>query len=624
MTYPTELKEVRILLVDDNPDDRALVIRTLQQEFPRIEIEQVTDPAELAHALETFSYDLCITDFQLLWTDGLKVLHAVKAHDPHRPVVMFTATGSEEVAVAAMKAGLSDYVLKSPKHFGRLTAAVHSALMQTEHAKTLREVQAALAERAQQYQNLVESIGAVVWEADAPAYRFSYVSPQAKTVFGYGHDEWLTQPDFMRAHIHPDDRARVDAECAQALSARRNHTLEYRMFHAKGHIVWVRNIVTLIERADRTPQLRGILLDVSERIHVEAALRASEARFRRVVESNMMGILFWGADGEIEDANTAFLKIVGYSREDLEQGRLHWRNLTPPEYLVLDERALQEIKHTGVCTPFEKEYIAKDRRRVPILLGGAALSDTARDRGVCFVLDIGAQRHAQAELREYSQRLQSLSQRLLQTQESERQHLARELHDEIGQALTAIGIDLHSAKVGVAGEMRARLQEDIDLIDRTIQQVRDLSLNLRPSLLDDLGLEAALRWFGDRTGQRAKLHVDFMSEIGGERFATEVETTCFRIAQEALTNIVRHARATHVGVTLARAAAHIELTVADDGAGFDADAQCAAARRGASFGLAGMEERARLLGGSFAIASSAAGTEIRACLPTAPNAHTPP
>ena len=618
MNHPGALNGLRILLVDDNPDDRALVIRTLRQEFPRVEIEQVSDPESLSAALARLDHDLCITDFQLLWTDGLKVLHRVKARDPHRPVIMFTATGSEEIAVEAMKAGLTDYVLKSPKHFARLTAAVHSALMQSAQAQALREVQTALAERAQQYQNLVESIGAVVWEADAPAYRFNYVSPQAEAVFGYRIDEWLTPPDFMHAHTHPDDRARVAAECELAIQDRRNHTLEYRLFHADGHVMWVRNIVTVIERASRAPQLRGILFDVSERKHAEAALRESEQRFRRVVDSNMIGILFWDANGEISDANNEFLKIVGYSRADLEAGRLRWRDLTPQEHLPRDERALEEISRTGVCKPFEKEYIAKDGRRVPILLGGASLSEDARHRGVCFVLDISAQRAAQAALGEYSQRLQSLSQRLLETQEIERRHIARELHDEIGQALTAIGIDLRGAFATAAPEVRAQLQEGLELVDRTIQQVRDLSLDLRPSLLDDLGLEAALRWYCDRGVRRAGISLDFASEIGGERLAPAVETACFRIVQEALTNVFRHAHARRVTVTLARTSSHIELAVADDGGGFDVAAARAAAQGGTSFGLAGMEERARLLGGDLTIAASSEGTEVRATVPLSP------
>jgi len=123
---------LRILLVDDNPDDRVLVMRELQREFPNVQAEQIIEAKGFAQALGRGDFDLVITDYQLRWTDGLVVLRAVKARWPDSPVIMFTATGGEEIAVEAMKSGLEDYVLKSPKHFVRLPAAARSALERAE------------------------------------------------------------------------------------------------------------------------------------------------------------------------------------------------------------------------------------------------------------------------------------------------------------------------------------------------------------------------------------------------------------------------------------------------------------------------------------------------------------
>ncbi|MEC4985346.1 MAG: ATP-binding protein [Oscillatoria sp. PMC 1068.18] len=117
---------LRILLVDDNPDDRMLCVRELNREFTQLEIEQIIDQKSLAAAISADRYDLVVTDYQLLWSNGLKVLRAVKKRDRFRPVVMFTNTGTQEIAVEAMKAGLDDYVVKSPKHFVRLPATVRS------------------------------------------------------------------------------------------------------------------------------------------------------------------------------------------------------------------------------------------------------------------------------------------------------------------------------------------------------------------------------------------------------------------------------------------------------------------------------------------------------------------
>jgi PAS domain S-box-containing protein len=123
---------LRVLLVDDNPDDRLLALRALQRELTDLHATEITNEATLQAALENGGFDLVVTDFQLRWSDGLQVLREVKKRHPHVPVVMFTGTGCEEVAVEAMKAGLDDYVIKSPRHYARLPAAVLNALKQNQ------------------------------------------------------------------------------------------------------------------------------------------------------------------------------------------------------------------------------------------------------------------------------------------------------------------------------------------------------------------------------------------------------------------------------------------------------------------------------------------------------------
>jgi signal transduction histidine kinase len=142
------------LLLDDNPDDRALVIRELRHEFPDLQVEQVTESKGFAPALEAGGFDLAITDYQLRWTDGLQVLRAIKAHYPNCPVIMFTANGSEEIAVEAMQAGLDGYVLKSPQHYVRLLATVQSALERAQQRQVMKEI-----EKQVQHQEQLAAIG---------------------------------------------------------------------------------------------------------------------------------------------------------------------------------------------------------------------------------------------------------------------------------------------------------------------------------------------------------------------------------------------------------------------------------------------------------------------------------
>jgi signal transduction histidine kinase len=219
---------------------------------------------------------------------------------------------------------------------------------------------------------------------------------------------------------------------------------------------------------------------------------------------------------------------------------------------------------------------------------------------------------------ETSRRLKQLSHRLLEIQESERRHLARELHDEIGQTLTALKITLQGLKqFPVPATWPLRLDQAIGFVDHLLQGVRKLSLNLRPPMLDDLGLVPGLQWLLTQEARAAGLRVRLDSRGVDFRMEADVETACFRVAQEALTNVVRHARARNVRVVLRPEAGGLQLIVRDDGKGFDVAAAQHRMAQGASLGLISMEERAALAGGKLEVISArGSGTEVRAWFPT--------
>jgi signal transduction histidine kinase len=211
------------------------------------------------------------------------------------------------------------------------------------------------------------------------------------------------------------------------------------------------------------------------------------------------------------------------------------------------------------------------------------------------------------ELAEKRGELQSLSRKLIEAQESERRAVARELHDDFGQALTAIRLNL---KKGGSDP-----SENIQLVDQAIQRMRELAQDLRPSILDDLGLPAALRWYVAREAKRAGIELR-LEATDLPRLPAAVEITCFRLVQEALTNIVRHAQARQVEIELAVREGSLVLTVRDDGKGFDPRAALRRAARGHSVGLLGMKERVSLAGGELEIDSAPGrGTLIRARFP---------
>ena len=223
---------------------------------------------------------------------------------------------------------------------------------------------------------------------------------------------------------------------------------------------------------------------------------------------------------------------------------------------------------------------------------------------------------AERKRSEYGSRLQVLSRRLVTAQETERRSIARELHDEIGQALTAMQLNLQALLQSAAASDRPRLRVTLETVERVLKQVHDLALNLRPSMLDDLGLEPALVWLTNRqakiAGIKGEVHVGALEH----RLDAVIETECFRITQEALTNVMRHAQARAVTVGLRQEAGQIHLRVQDDGIGFDVAAMSEKAVRGASLGLLSMEERAVLAGGQLEFNSvTGQGTEVHAWFP---------
>lgn len=288
----------------------------------------------------------------------------------------------------------------------------------------------------------------------------------------------------------------------------------------------------------------------------------------------------------------------------LEIARVRWPDI--PFILVSgtlgEELAIDSLKRGAT------DYVLKERLS---RLGPAV------HRAMLEVKERVERKLAEARRREYSQKLQVLSRRLVEVQESERRNIARELHDEIGQALTVMQLNLQ-AMLQLPGTevLTPRLHENLKVVERVLEQVHDISLNLRPSILDDLGLEPALRWYTERQAALVELKVEFHADPLEQRLDAVIETECFRVAQEALTNVVRHAQAKVVSVELRRENNQLHLRVHDDGMGFDVAAVREKAVLGASLGLLSMEERAALAGGGLEFTSSPnRGSEVHAWFP---------
>ena len=253
------------------------------------------------------------------------------------------------------------------------------------------------------------------------------------------------------------------------------------------------------------------------------------------------------------------------------------------------------------------------------------LLDAAGRRHVAGVaLDITERVRDKEQLENANRRLQMLSSKVIEIQERERQHISRGLHDDIGQALTAVKINLDAMRLRcVAAGDAGEIDDSVRIIGDVLQQVRSLSLDLRPPQLDDLGLAAAVRWYIDRKAAAAGLKVRFRSGMLPDRLHPDIETACFRIAQEAMTNVLRHAEASNVWVDVRRNGEQLHLSLGDDGRGFDVAAARQHATEGKSLGLINMQERASLVGGRIEVTSRPGqGTVVDVFLPSLPRIAT--
>jgi signal transduction histidine kinase len=244
-------------------------------------------------------------------------------------------------------------------------------------------------------------------------------------------------------------------------------------------------------------------------------------------------------------------------------------------------------------------------------------------RFVGIVTDIDHRKRAErereellAELRAANGRLTKLSRQLMEVQESERRDLSRDLHDEIGQCIAAVKINLDLlGRRFPHVEAEASVADTRALLDHIQRHVSRLCLELRPSLLDDLGLSAALRWYVHRQAERCEWQVRYDADEL-PKLPDRAQDACFRIVQEAITNVMRHARARSVSVELRRVAETLRLRVADDGIGFDPSVSVARPWTGGGLGVLGMHERARSVGGELVITPRAGGgTVVEADIP---------
>jgi PAS domain S-box-containing protein len=479
-----------------------------------------------------------------------------------------------------------------------------------------------------------------VWDWNIETGSVIY-SSRWKQMLGYGDQEIEPHISAWERLVHPADRPRADLAHESVISGAARYESEFRLRHKDGHYIHVLSRGSPVRRWPGGPVVRivGTHLDLTDRIRANEKLRESEERLRLAFAGAQEGVWDWNLETGAVVYSPRWKEMLGYSDDEIEPHVRAWERLLHPEDRPRADQLHADLGRGSWTYEGEFRLRHKDGHYVHVLSRGYPIR-RAPDGPVVRIVgthfDLTERKKAEERLRRAHEELEirvrertaqlalaneslraeiiereraerartELLARLVFAQEEERRRIAREMHDQFGELLTALARRIEMLREACAGtpefgphvEGLSRLAQQLD------RDVDHLVWELRPTALDDLGLRAALANYvqdwATRVGIRAELHT---SGLLDDRLAPDVETTLYRIAQEALTNIAKHSGAASVDVILERRPDHVLLIVEDDGVGFDM-----AAVRSASegFGLLGMQERAALVGATLEIESA--------------------
>ncbi len=677
----SNFQDVRILYIEDDPDAARLVQKCLERAGYTVDL--ACDGAEGLQMYNAAIHTLVAVDQNMPVYTGLDVIRSLASRGSLPPLIMITGTGSEEVAVEAMKLGASDYLVKDVegRYLRLLPLVIERTLKQQQLAEQKRVAEEALREREAIYRAMFEKNWAVKLLIEPTTGAIVDANPAASAFYGYSLDRLRTMNIADINDLPPQE---IAAEMEQARNQQRVY-FNFRHRLATGEVRYVEVYSGPIETRGRV-LLYSVIHDITDRVQAEAALRAAHVELEQRVQERTAELAHTNqalyaeiaerhrAEADLRRRNEQ-LAILNLVTEAVNQ------SLALPEVLITLRSIFAQHLHitAGVIYLYHEAEDSLSietvwgipepapltisgqlavasahnwqvvREQIPVILDNIPCLPPALEALQCTfgrthyqylgipllaqgeiqgVLDlfsthpeafhtdhitlyttVGQQAGSaiqKARLFEQAQtareRLQALSWRLVEVQENERRTIARELHDEVGQILTGMRLSIDMLCRLPVEKVACRLEQLRTLVEELMQRVREMSLQLRPPMLDDLGLLPTLRWYIDRYMSQTGIQVIFKhGGLDQRRFAANIETAVYRMVQEGLTNVARYAETPEVVVRVWATDTMLGVQIEDQGRGFD---PVRALDKHASIGLSGMRERMLLLGGDLRIQSA--------------------
>jgi len=595
----TQTSKARILVVDDTPEIRLLVTTILQH--AGYEALQAADGERALEMVRQEPPSLILLDVMMPGMDGYEVCARLKSDETTRaiPVIFLSALDDTEAQTRGFEAGAADFVTK-PISVPVLLARVNTHLALYAQRRSLEG----------KFRDVIEFAPDAIILSDQEG---NIVQANARTLelFGYARNELLGHSAEML--LTPEGRVSHRERRAWVLGQPRGSRIESQARCVrKDGSEFDADVSVSPLHAGRGPLLLAMVRDATNRIAQQEKLREAARYARSLIETSMDPMVLIDLTGKVQDANDAACQITGLPREALIGSDAPSR-FTQPEKLY---EGYKQVMADGQALNYQLTIKHASGRTYDVLCNAKAFRNGQGE--VVGLLasahDVTESRRIQQEVSMSRQRLREMAAQGEAMREYERKNIAREVHDELGQVLTALRMDLTFTEMrhgSPSSELTDKLREMRGLVDRAIQGVRNVAAHLRPAALD-MGLVPAIEWLCSELTRHAAIPCEFRGAPLSTELPEDRAIGLFRIVQESLTNITRYAQASRVLVTLQEQGEELVLEVVDDGQGFDP----VQVRSRRSFGLLGMEERALALGGCVDISSAPGqGARVRVVVP---------